>query len=196
MYYMILYPTETTYGLGVHALDSQELEKLYRLKGRNTAKAVSWLVRDVVDIRRYAQMSDMAVKIAKCFLPGPLTLVLPLLQPHCLGDGTIQDTIGFRISSDPIAQVLIADFMKKHDAPLTSTSANKSGMRTESNVDAICAQFADDAYLIERIIDDGPRCGTPSTVVRIIGDVIEILREGQITKKQLSEIGNNVFTSS
>jgi L-threonylcarbamoyladenylate synthase len=193
---MILYPTETTYGLGVHALDSRELEKLYRLKGRDTAKAVSWLVRNVADIERYVEMSDTAAKIAERFLPGPLTLVLPLLQPLYHVDGTVQETIGFRISSDPIAQALIEDFMEEHDAPLTSTSANKSGMQTEAGVDAILAQFAHDAYLIERIIDDGPRLGTPSTVVRIIGDVIEILREGQITKKQLSEIEDKVFTSS
>jgi L-threonylcarbamoyladenylate synthase len=157
---------------------------------------VSWLVRNVADIERYAEVSDTAAKIAERFLPGPLTLVLPLLQPLYYGDGTLQETIGFRISSNPIAQALIANFMEEHNAPLTSTSANKSGMQTEATIVAICVQFADDAYLIERIIDDGPRLGTSSTVVRIIGDVIEILREGQISKRQLSEIENKVFTSS
>ncbi len=63
-----LYPTETLYGLGVDAFDAEALRLLFKLKGRDESRAVSWLVRDIADIERYAELSPVAVKIAEQFL--------------------------------------------------------------------------------------------------------------------------------
>ena len=75
---IILFPTESVYGLGVNPFDGEALEQLYTLKGRAGDKLFSWLVRSVADIERYAFLNDTARRLADGFLPGPLTLVLKL----------------------------------------------------------------------------------------------------------------------
>jgi tRNA threonylcarbamoyl adenosine modification protein (Sua5/YciO/YrdC/YwlC family) len=167
---MILYPTETTYGLGVNPFDEVELGKIYEVKGRNRSKAVSWLVRSVDDIERYAQLSPLARRIADRHLPGPLTIVLPTLD----GD----ELRAFRISSDPAAQQLIEQFMAEHDVPLTCTSANLSGQPTLATPQQIMQQLSANVGAIDRVIDDGPRGAQPSTVVKVTDDKLEILRQG------------------
>lgn len=176
---MILYPTETVYGLGVNALQSEELEKLYELKGRDSARSVSWLVRNIEDIKRFAEVGEVAETIIHKFLPGPLTLVLPIREDVQKKYDLEMDTIGFRISSDVKAQELIENFMKEHDAPLTSTSANVSGLPTLSNVPDILKQLGVKKKQIETIIDDGERDGLPSTVIEVKNEKLIIHREGQ-----------------
>ncbi len=187
---MILYPTETVYGLGVHALDAGELQKLYELKGRDAQKAVSWLVRDVTDMEQYAEVSAVAAKIAARFLPGPLTLVLPIRSEIKAQYPFLPDTIGFRVSTDPEAQKLIAEYMNTHHAPLTCTSANVSGFKTGITVSEILKQFGDKAQIIDTIIDGGERSGTASTVVQILDSNITILREGALSEHVLREFIN------
>ncbi len=177
---MILYPTETIYALGVHALDEAELALLFQLKGRVASKSVSWLVRSVADIERYAVLDPVAAALANRYLPGPLTLVLPVRPGVPLGVVAPDGTIGFRISSDPIAQQIVADFMNRTGAPLTCTSANISGSPTLSTPTAILKQFGASAQCIDTIYDDGERAGTGSTVVSVIGGVTTIVRQGTL----------------
>ncbi len=182
---MILYPTETTYGLGVNALDPEALEQLYALKGRDLTKAVSWLVRNVDDIEEYADMSPNARKIAEKFLPGPLTLVLPLRVTVAFGHDKERNAVGFRVSSDPHAQALIERFMMEYGAPLTATSANVSGEEPGESVHDILSQFGEKAAMITEVIDGGSRRGDPSTVVRVEGDEVFIVREGCIPARDV-----------
>lgn len=182
---MILYPTETVYGLGVPVFDVDARAKLYTLKERASEKSVSWLVRSISDIAKYADIDERAEIIASHFLPGPLTLVLPLKQRIREQYQISEKTAGFRISSDPIAGRLIADFMEKYNTPLTCTSANVSGLETLSTPQEILVQFGTRACFIETIFDDGPRIGTPSTVVQISHQTIEIMREGAIETKDI-----------
>lgn len=185
---MILYPTETVYGLGVNALDEDEHKKLCTVKGRDERKTVSWLVRDVGDVERYGILSERAAKIAERFLPGPLTLVLPARESVPASFVRDDGTVSFRISSDPVAQKLIADFMGEYDAPLTCTSANLSGMPTRGMVPEILAQFGERAELIDTVIDDGPRKGVSSTVVRTVGEEVTILREGAVLASEILSV--------
>lgn len=179
---MILYPTETLYALGVNALDEAACAKLFELKERESGKASSWLVRDVADIARWGELSKTAAIIAERFLPGQLTLVVPA-KPD-VADALVgaDRTVGFRISADPVAQKLIVEYMAEHDAPLTCTSANVSGAPTLSTPGEILQQFGPKANLIDEIIDDGPRKGLASTVVRVIGGEVTVLREGEISE--------------
>ena len=184
---MILYPTETLYALGINALDPQELKKLYELKDRDASKPASWLVRSLEDIKRFAIVPEKAERIASAFLPGSLTLVLQAkdeLQAEVLAPDR---TVAFRISSDPIAQKLIADFMEEHNTPLTCTSANVSGSPTLPTVAEILQQFGQKAGLIDKVIDDGPRKGLASTIVRVVGESVDILREGEISQKDVED---------
>jgi len=185
---MILYPTETLYALGVNAHDPKELKKLFTAKDRQVGKVASWLVRDMDDVRKYAQVPEKAAKIAERFLPGQLTLVLKVhddVAAEIVGEDR---TIGFRISTDPKAQELIASFMAEHGAPLTCTSANVSGAPTLQTPDEILQQFGPKAKMIDVILDDGPRKGLASTVVRVIGDEVKVLREGEISEWDIRKV--------
>jgi len=179
---MILYPTETVYGLGVNAFDAETLSALYDLKGRGAEKSVSILVRSIEDIERYAYLEPVARVLVENFMPGPLTLVLKArdVVPRFLvaSDGTL----GFRISSDIIAQKVISDFMEKYDAPLTCTSANVSGEDTPATVSEILKQFGDEASVVNKIYDDGSRSGKSSTVVKVVDGKVVILRTGEISE--------------
>lgn len=181
----ILYPTETLYALGVNALDRESLQTLFALKERDERKPASWLVRTIDDIANYAEVPPIALRIARAFLPGSLTLILRARLN--ISDAVVAPdrTIGFRISSDPIAQRLIGEFMDEHGAPLTCTSANVSGAPTLPTVGEILQQFGSRARLIDTVVDDGPRKGLASTIVRVIDDSIEILREGDITPEAI-----------
>lgn len=182
---MILYPTETLYGLGVNALDPTELQKLYELKGRDATKVSAWLVRSVEDIEEYAELGEVGAKIAAQFLPGKLTLILPT-KDTVPNEVTAEDgTIGFRISGDPIAQQLIASFMEKHNVPLTCTSANVSGSPAFPSVGEILQQFGPKADMIDEVYDDGPRKGLASTVVKVVAGKVEVIREGDISEHDI-----------
>ena len=185
---MILYPTETLYALGVNAIDTEALAKLYCLKERDASRAASWLVRGMEDVEKYAEVGGAASRIAHAFLPGKLTLVLNAL-PHVCDEIVATDrTIGFRISSDPIAQKIIAEFMETNDAPLTCTSANISGLATLGTVGEILQQFGAHAKTITKIVDDGPRKGLASTIVRVVGEEVTLLREGDITEADIRAV--------
>lgn len=173
---VVLYPTETVYGLGINPLDVAARERLYVLKGREDHKPVSWLLAQATDIAHYAEVSEVAARLIAAFLPGPLTIVLPVLsayRPYAAMDGTV----GFRVSND----VVVARVIAEHGAPLTATSANVSGMPTCATVPEILAQFGERAGLIDHIVDDGPRTGIPSTVVRVIDEEVTIVRVGALS---------------
>ena len=180
---MLLYPTETIYALGVNPFDAAAVAALYALKGRAAGKACSWLVRDQSDVARYAAMSDTAAAIVKRYLPSPVTLVLPALPG--VPDAVTQSdgTVSFRISTDPHAARLIAEHMTTHDAPLTCTSANVSGQPSGARPAAILDQFVAAGRAVSNLTvrDDGVRVGKPSTVVRVVGDDVTILRQGSVT---------------
>lgn len=180
---IILYPTETVYGLGVDSLNKDELDHLYALKGRDAMKSVSWLVRDMNDVEQYAEVSEIARMIAERFLPGPLTLVLPAKKEALPSHLQHMDYIGFRVSSDAVAQKLIAE----HNTPLTCTSANVAGMPTMSAVEDILDQFGEKKAMIDVIYDDGARTGESSTVIKVVGEEIECLREGAYPMKDILE---------
>lgn len=178
---LILYPTETVYGLGVNAFDVEAWQRLCVLKGRSEKQTASWLVRERADIERLGVVTDKAKRLIETYLPGPLTVVLKATEVVPAYCKAVDGTVSFRISSDPLAQQLIFEYMKKSGGvPLTCTSANVHGEPTLHTVTEIVEQFGERKNVITRVIDDGKREGQASTVVRCIGDRLEVLREGVI----------------
>ena len=179
---VVAYPTETLYGLGVDPFQAEALEQLYRLKDRPSTMPVSILVRDVVMLNEVAcDLPGCAVRLIEAFLPGPLTLVLPA-QPHLprrLTAGT--GKIGVRISAHP----LMGHLFSRYPAPITTTSANPTGAPNAREAKRILSYFPQG---IDCILDAGPVSGgMGSTVVEATGDLPSILREGAISKKEISE---------
>jgi L-threonylcarbamoyladenylate synthase len=173
---VIVFPTETLYGLGADASNQKAVEKVFQLKGRDPRTPIPVIVADEKMLRLLvAEVSPITQKLMKHFWPGPLTLVLPARAgtPKQLLNKT--GGIGVRISSQPIATQLV----KELGRPLTATSANPSGRQAASTVQAAKDYFTGQVD----IFIDGGRLPSKigSTVVKITGEKIEIVREGEIS---------------
>ncbi len=185
---IILYPTETVYALGVNPFDRVAWRDLCELKGRQGHQTASWLLPSVQDIALYAKITPKAQELIDQYMPGPFTIVLKARDYLPREVLALDGTVSFRVSSDPVTQELISDYMATHNAPLTCTSANKHGQPTMVNPQSIATQFGDKVQMISKIIDDGPRVGQPSTIVRCVDDVVTVLRKGSIEIAQTAPV--------
>lgn len=167
----IAYPTDTTYGLGCDIFSRQGVRNIYQIKQRDARKPFSFICADLSDATRYAHVSNFAFKIMKRHLPGPYTFVLEATRivPDSLV--TRQKTVGIRIPDDPIALAIVREFGK----PLVTTSANSSGEEPLHDPQDINQRFGKQ---LELVIDGGIRLGNPSTIISLLNDSIEVLREG------------------
>ena len=180
---ILAYPTETLYGLGVDPFREEALERLFLLKGRPREMPVSVLVRDEGMMREVVRViPPMAFALIRAFLPGPLTLVLPALTglPARLTAGS--GKIGVRISPHP----LVADLFRFYPFPVTTTSANPSGMAAARTGAEVAAYFP---VGLDCILDAGPVPGeVGSTVVDLTGERPEILREGVLSREEIAGV--------
>jgi len=181
---VVVYPTETVYGLGVDAASSTALAELARIKGRTGDKGVSVLVETLAAATALldAPVPEAAIRLADAFWPGPLTLVLPAaehIDPWLLGPG---GGVGLRCSTDPLARALVAGFGR----PLTSTSANPSGLPPAGDVGTARRYFGDE---VGAYIDGGRRDATVvSSVVEFFRGSAILRRVGAIDVKALSSV--------
>lgn len=183
----VAYPTDTCYGLAVDASSPAAINKLYLIKGRNFNKPVSVVVPSLTFAKKIVKWNAVASKIAKRFWPGALTLVLGL---RVKGEGFSQLTaksgwIGLRMPKNKVALDL-AKFLKK---PITATSANLSGKKDCYSAGDIARQFQNQKYQPDIIINAGklPK-RRPSTMVKIFGGKVEVLRSGSVSEKQLRKV--------
>ncbi len=174
---LLVAPTETQYGILARVDNTAALEKLFELKGRDRNKPLSIFVKKIGQLKDYAEMSQMSELIAGKFLPGPLTLVLR--SKRDFGKLiTREGKTGFRLSANP----LIQQILEKIEVPVTATSANFSGSPASESAMSIKERFGSKiaVYL------DGGRLNNPaSTVVEVIDDKINFLREGAISKTDI-----------
>lgn len=178
---LVVFPTETVYGLGVMMDKEEALQKVYEIKGRDTSKPLSILAADVSQVYEAAEIieKEPVERIAAAFWPGPLTMVFPKdpQVPDAVTAG--KDTIGIRIPDHPFAKALV----ELVGAPLATTSANLSGMPA-----AVSAEEAFQALngKVDLIIDGGTSTvKVASTVAAIEGKEITVYREGVISKEAL-----------
>ena len=179
---ILLYPTDTLYGLGVDALNVEALKKLRALKGREEGKPISIVVADMKMVEEYAEVTPLARKLAEAFLPGKITLILNAkdILPAELTAGT--GSVGVRIPNN----ILCLNLARQLGRPYTATSANVSDMDPKSTVSGILAQFGAEAGMIDRVIDVGELLESlPSTVVDVRGNAPHVVREGAISKEDI-----------
>ena len=184
---VILYPTDTLYGLGVDALSDDAVSKVYAIKGRSERKPIHCITADMEMAKRYAEVGNFARLLAEEFLPGPLTLVLKKsAQGRSASGGKTGrvitgifrglQTIGIRIPDNEFCLALAREF----DGPVTTTSANKAGVEPERSIKSIVKQLGKGSS-IDLAIDAGElRQSRPSTVVDLSGKEPVIVREGAI----------------
>jgi len=168
---IVAFPTETVYGLGALADDPDAVRMLIRLKRRSREKKFALLIPDIHVCERYAApLSDPARRLAERFWPGPLTLVLP--------DGRGGAT-GLRVPDcEPTRKLL-----RLTGGALAAPSANVSGRPPAKTATEVLEVFDGK---IAGVLDGGPsRVGTASTVVRVRGAGLEVLRPGAISEEDL-----------
>ena len=178
---VVVYPTETLYGIAACALDKEAADKVFEIKGRPKKMPIPILVKDLKMAEMVAELNDTAVKLAERFWPGALTLILNEkgVLPKVITAGT--GKVAVRISGNDFVKALFNYF----DQPITSTSANVSGGENLTDIDDIQSVFND---RVDLIIDSGnipPSRG--STILDLTVNPPEILRPGDIKEEVLKE---------
>jgi len=168
---VIAYPTDTIYGIGCDIFNRKGVRKIYQIKQRDPRKPFSFICADLSDVSNYAQVSNFAYKIMRRHLPGPFTFVLEATRavPDLLT--TRQKTVGIRIPDNPIALSIV----KELGHPLVTTSVNISGENVMNDPLDIEEQLG---RSLDMVVDGGIVSGDPSTVISLIDDRVELLREG------------------
>ena len=177
---VVVYPTETVYGLGVDATNKEAVEEIFKIKDRERGKPVSIAVASIEEAKKYCEWDEAAEKIAKRFLPGPLTIILKrknLLVEELNPD----DKVRIRIPNHKF----VLKLLKKFGKPITATSANLSGGEEPINPETVIKQIGNK---IDLVLDDGEcKEKIPSTVVDL-SDGLKIYRVGAISKKEIEEV--------
>ncbi len=180
---LVAFPTDTVYGLGACANLPEAVERVYQVKERPHRMALPLLLADISQITEVAYpVPEVAWLLARSFLPGALTMVLPKatsVSDIVSGGG---QTVAVRVPAHPIPVALARGL----GAPIVGTSANLSGRPSPLSADEVSRQLGD---TIELIIDGG-RCpgGIESTVVDVTGEVPIVRREGAISREELRRI--------
>jgi len=181
---VIVYPSDTVYGLGAAASDAQAVERVFAVKGRDTEKPLSLLLANATDLAPLcADVSPAARTLAERYWPGPLTLVLrrsPAFRSAALGGG---DTVAVRVPDHPF----LRDLIRALGEPITGTSANRSGRPACRSAQEAERELGDAADLI---VDGGPSgIGPESTVVDLTRGLPLVLREGAIPRTEVDRLG-------
>jgi tRNA threonylcarbamoyl adenosine modification protein (Sua5/YciO/YrdC/YwlC family) len=169
---LVAYPTDTYYGLGCDLLSKKAIERLYQLKGRDKKKPLSFLCPDLSDVAKYAHVGNFAYRTMKGLTPGPFTFILEATRivPDMMM--TRQKQVGIRVPDAPLARALAAGLGR----PLVTTSASDGEDEPLIDARGIKEQLG---HGLDLILDGGVTLIEASTVVSLIGDSIEILRQGK-----------------
>lgn len=168
---VIAYPTDTTYGIGCSIFNKKGLERIYQVKQRDKRKPFSFICSDLAEVSRYARLTNVAFKAMKRCLPGPYTFVLEASRevPDLLT--TRQKTVGIRIPDNRICMAIVQEL----GAPIVTTSANLSGEEPVGDPFEIQRLFGNG---LDLVVDGGLLTTDVSTVINMVGDRPEVLRQG------------------
>lgn len=178
---LIVYPTETVYGIGADVYNEAAVKNLYVVKNRPFDMPLSVAVSDKAMLERVAVLNENADKLIKAFLPGPLTIIIKK-QPDVPDIVTSSSQkVGIRIPDNRFALELI-----RRTGPIIATSANLHSHPDAVGIDAAISDFGD---LVDTYIDAGDcTIGHPSTIVWLMDNEVEIVRQGAIPADRIMEV--------
>ena len=180
---LIVYPTETVYGIGADIFNEVAAKNVFRVKNRPFDMALSVAVSDRKMMEKIAVLDENADKLVKAFLPGPLTLIIEKRPEVPDLVTSMSKKVGIRMPDHPIALGVI-----KRSGPIVATSANLHSHLDSTDIDSAVKDLGSS---ISMYIDAGPsKLKRPSTIVWIMKGEVEIIRQGAITIKQIEDVLN------
>jgi len=184
---LVIFPTETVYGIGANGLDEKAVAKIFAAKGRKSDNPLILHISDIKMLDKIVNnVTELEKKLMDAFWPGPLTIILPKTKevPNIVSANL--ETVGVRMPKNEISRELI----KEANVPIAAPSANISGKPSGTNISDIKEEFQGK---VDYIIDDGDtEVGLESTVIIVKNDIIHILRPGKITKEDFLKITDKV----
>lgn len=188
---LVLFPTETVYGIGSNGLDENAVKKIFTAKGRKQDNPLILHISNMEMLNKIAtNINETEQKLINAFWPGPFTIILKRtnIVPNVVTGGL--ETVGIRMPSGIIAKELI----EYAGVPIAAPSANISGKPSGTNLEDIFDELKDK---VDYIIDGGSSdVGLESTVVRVIDNIPHILRPGKITPEQIKKVVGNVIVDN
>ncbi len=169
---LLIYPTDTVYGLGCDLLLKKGVERIYQIKGNNKRKLLSFICPDLKEISRFAHVSTPAYKVMKHLLPGPYTFILEATRqvPKLLLEK--RKTVGIRVPDHPACMRLLE--LLGH--PIISTSATIKEEPYLNEPDEIVEIFY---HLVDLFLDAGEGGLTPSSIIDLSEEPFKVLRAGK-----------------
>ncbi len=175
---VVVYPTETVYGIGCAPYNAEAAERVCYVKGR-ADKPLPLACADADDARGIVEFNPVAERLAERFWPGPLMLVLPARIEYSVWVTHGATTLGVRVPDNDVARRLAG----LSDGVIVSTSANRTGEPPATTAEEAAEQIGD---MVDLILDGGPaKSQPPSTVLDLSGEQLWILRVGPITGEQI-----------
>ena len=168
---VIAYPTDTYYGIGCDILNKKAIQQVYRIKQRPKTKPFSFICEDLKNISQYAKVSNYAYKTMRRMLPGPYTFILEgsKLVPKIML--TRRKTAGIRVPDHTICLALVREL---GNPILTTTASDQNG--EPLMIPSLIEEFFNGR--IDAVVDGGPVPAKPSSVIALIDDEPEVIREG------------------
>lgn len=169
---LVAYPTDTYYGIGCDPFSKKAIDRLYQLKARDRRKPLALLCSDLSDVARYAHVSNFAYRTMKSLSPGPFTFILEAtrLVPEMMMSR--QKQVGIRVPDAPIVRALAEAL----GHPLVTTSATDAEGEPLIHASDIKDSLGHGLALI---LDGGVTLSEPSTILSLIDDSLEVLRQGK-----------------
>jgi len=168
---IIIYPTDTVYGIGCDIFNHEAVKMIYQIKNEANTKLFSFMCHNLKDIAKYAKVSDHSYKVMKRCLPGPYTFVLPASKEVPKKLWTKRRTVGIRIPNHQVAQLLAEELGN----PIISTSVTNRKGEVLFNPLEIKTIFN---MRVDLMLSSGALSGKPSTIIDLSSEKIEIIREG------------------
>ena len=187
---LVAFPTETVYGLGADATNKEAVARIYKVKGRPTGHPLIVHISSLVLLDKWARdIPEYALRLARAFWPGPMTLILPrtdLAKDFITGG---QDNIGIRVPSHTVALSLLKEFEAQGGNGVAAPSANKFGAVSPTTSIDVEIELGDYLTREDLILDGGPSLvGIESTIIDCTQSMPSILRPGGITKDMIKQI--------
>jgi L-threonylcarbamoyladenylate synthase len=187
---LVAFPTETVYGLGADATNEKAVTRVYEVKGRPTTHPLIIHTSSIENLYKWASdIPEYALKLARNFWPGPLTLILPrtnLAKDFITGG---QDYVGIRVPANKIALALLKEFELQGGKGVAAPSANRFGKVSPTCANDVREELSNYLKTNDLVLDGGPSVvGVESTIVNCSGNTPIVLRPGIITTSMLNEL--------